>query len=545
MITAPSESVRPPTKLACLALLKDYSPVEESTVAPGGNSGLGIVEGIPVQGPMPNPTENIKSEAGGFTLPESAMDADKKSDTSSTVALADPDEEKFITEEPETKNVDDIHFSGDPNPEIPAGDKPEPPSRPPPVPPRPQAGSASYELQVVEEVARQQDAAEILNNVFDLLSCAMKGDGVDDDGEQIDLIKRLFFFQVRTVMRANGATSDNLALQDHQLIYPGDRDRHLYAALDDEFGLQEIEADDAPSATSQGGNIPKRISKYESLSQASPILIVNVRRADYKDGRAKKNEHHVGLDDILYLDRYLQETRSLSTAELLQRREEQWGLTQKLRELEARKTVLTETGLEPSGLGDVVEEAATYVESVTGSAIESSKAGGASDSGISDLPQLLQEGAKRLEQDAKGLDEQMKEIDAQISSLFADCKDHPYRLHSVFIHRGSAAGGHYWIYIHDFENKIWRKYNDERVDEVEDLKDIFTQEDKYPATSTGIVYVRDDLVGELTEAVHRKPASPDVEMKDAVDEPKELPNTNSDASHASAPGGFRKHVDYE
>ena len=48
-----------------------------------------------------------------------------------------------------------------------------------------------------------------------------------------------------------------------------------------------------------------------------------------------------------------------------------------------------------------------------------------------------------------------------ISSQFADFNNLPYRLYAVFVHHGSVSFGHYYIYIFDFDKKIWRKYNDE------------------------------------------------------------------------------------
>lgn len=41
-------------------------------------------------------------------------------------------------------------------------------------------------------------------------------------------------------------------------------------------------------------------------------------------------------------------------------------------------------------------------------------------------------------------------------------------LHSVCIHEGSADSGHYYTYIKDHAKDKWRKFNDHRVDEVEE-----------------------------------------------------------------------------
>lgn len=48
---------------------------------------------------------------------------------------------------------------------------------------------------------------------------------------------------------------------------------------------------------------------------------------------------------------------------------------------------------------------------------------------------------------------------------------------------GSATFGHYWIYIYDYQNKIFRKYNDGYVTKVSDESEVFTHDDNnHPPT---------------------------------------------------------------
>ena len=44
----------------------------------------------------------------------------------------------------------------------------------------------------------------------------------------------------------------------------------------------------------------------------------------------------------------------------------------------------------------------------------------------------------------------------------------PYHLHGVVIHDGSAYGGHYYSYIRDHKQGVWRKFNDHTVSVVEE-----------------------------------------------------------------------------
>ena len=100
-------------------------------------------------------------------------------------------------------------------------------------------------------------------------------------------------------------------------------------------------------------------------------------------------------------------------------------------------------------------------------------------------------------------------MQTNIASQFTDLRRLPYRLHSVFIHRGFVNSGHYWIYIYDFKKEVWRKYNDGYVDDVLDTRDIFEESPDAgrpgvnPATSYYLTYVRDDIKGDLVESVCR------------------------------------------
>ena len=44
----------------------------------------------------------------------------------------------------------------------------------------------------------------------------------------------------------------------------------------------------------------------------------------------------------------------------------------------------------------------------------------------------------------------------------------PYHLHGVCIHDGTAESGHYYSYIRDWSQGVWRQYNDHRINVVEE-----------------------------------------------------------------------------
>lgn len=116
------------------------------------------------------------------------------------------------------------------------------------------------------------------------------------------------------------------------------------------------------------------------------------------------------------------------------------------------------------------------------------------------------------------LEVQIRDLKSQITSQFNDLQKIPYRLQSVFIHRGFHNSGHYWIYIYDFTKQLWRNYNDGYVNEINDTKEIFEQEPgDRPATPYFLVYVKDDSKEDLVGSVCRNVVElPPEEQQDTV-----------------------------
>lgn len=485
--------------MAALALNRGESldvTEETRTVSTGTHSGIGKIGEEPISGPMlppgfsknsrpPTPADSVMGNAEGDADSMNAMDFTVNSGEGTGTATTQPEQ-------------------------------PEQPSRPPPIPPRPHA-DADIGLRKLEEVARQQDASEILNNVFDLLSCAFRGEDTLRDGEQLDLIKRIFFSDVTSVRRDKDKEILKTDLQDTIRISAKDRDRSLCAALDEEFGSTEAEAG---------------VTKFEFFEQAAPIQIINVQRLLFQNGETRKDVSHIALPKVLYMDRYMKQTDSLSAEQLQRLRTQQWTLQEQKLKLENRMKLLKETDFKAIDLPSVLDETARALidlqkhrseEEDESSASTQEQGSDADDSTPPEsICEHLRNRANELRPELAHIEEQIQKLEGEIESVFEHCRDHPYKLHAVFMHAGSHAGGHYWIYIYDFQKNIWRKYNDETVTEVSEAAVLEKLEQDRPPTSTGIVYVRADVTNGFTEAVHRKPETEvkngvhgDVEMTDA------------------------------
>ncbi|KAL6705299.1 ubiquitin-specific protease ubp2 [Coniothyrium glycines] len=468
MISASTDTVQPDIKVAALALCRTDGPqVAAKPVGPtGGDSkdvpGLGSIDGIEVSGPLPRSDEvNDTTQLADTTM-------DDASDTS--MQAMDLGSQKDI---------------------------PTPPTRePPPIPARPDA-QANISLSKVEESARQQDAAEVMGNIFDLLSCAIQGEGLLREDEQLDKIKELFFSDVTTVQKTAKEEKKLSELRDHFLVAAGNRDRSLYSAMDDDFGQGEIE----------GGGV-----RYDYIAKAAPIQIINLRRLQHQNNEVVYDRSHVSLDNPLYLDRYLEKTETLNPSQLLKLREAQWDEQRKFREVGAKRQKLQDTKIEGLDLADTVEEAGLFVEALQAEKAEIQQYEQKADSLPTPPPELaevLHSRAGHLKQEREHLDELMIGLGGEIATVFKDQNNHPYRLHTVFTHRGNIRGGHYFVYIYDFQAGIWRSYNDEYVKLAED-KEVFG-----PLVSTGLVYVRADLAEKYTEAVCRHPEVPESSASDS------------------------------
>jgi ubiquitin carboxyl-terminal hydrolase 25/28 len=467
MITAPTDTVQPAIDLAALALCKTANPqsAPKSPELKGEQSNsLGSIEGAPVIGPMPASSND--NDATNILFADSVM-GDDKSDTS--MQAMDLHDQTQVAQ-------------------------PTPPTRAPPIPPRPDAPTKS-KLGNIEESARQQDAAEVLSNIFDLFSCAIKGKGVLSDNEQLDMIKELFFSEVASVRNIEPKPEEHSEPRDHFLVSPGWRDRNLYATLDDDFGLSEMESG---------------VTKYEYIRTPAPVQIINLRRLQFDrvKGDQVYDRSHIGLETTLYLDRYLGATASLPQPEQLKLRQVQWEKQRQLRILGERRDRLRRTQAQGLTLTDAVDEASAFIQQLS----EKYEQQG-DDTLLTPPPELADALAKKaadLKKDLEQTDAEMSQLEADIDSVFKDRHDHPYRLHAVFTHRGGTKGGHYWIYIYDFQNALWRKYNDDHVT-IATEKEIFERESAdIPPASTGVVYIREDLITQITEAVKREPVSNDV-----------------------------------
>lgn len=139
-----------------------------------------------------------------------------------------------------------------------------------------------------------------------------------------------------------------------------------------------------------------------------------------------------------------------------------------------------------------------------------------------------------------------------ITSQFNEYQNLPYRLYAVFVHHGSVSFGHYWIYIYDFRRDVWRKYNDEYVTEVQNLDEIFKEnQPSNPPTPYFLVYINDQKKDILVDPVCRDieqtmPDAPFTETSAEAPMPMEdVQITNASANVTNLPAPWKGNTEYE
>ncbi|KAL8738538.1 MAG: hypothetical protein Q9181_000698 [Wetmoreana brouardii] len=565
MIASPSAHVTPELELARLTLLSQ--PVEavlrrRSTVD-GERPSLGNINGQPILGPLPlsipeittSDVKPIESQAvNGVNNAGVKQDTDTSSElTLLGNELADgvpeqetsgsnpvesqqreilenkenlpptkaaserqstPDHELKPLAESSPSRTNQQHRLVETDHELPTLSSPKkveepavapPPTRPPPFPPRPQ--TEEQKKAVMEEVqfGAQQDVTEVIANVLFQLECAIKATSFDPSGEQIDLVKELFFGKQKSYTPdLRGGLRTNEQYFSSLIVDVASGPKEIYDALDGAFDVQEVEV--------EGSLRPQ----YTTITRMPPVLKIHVQRVQYdrEKGSAFKSINHLDLREIVYMDRYMDSEDN----DLIQRRKESWDWKRELRQLEARKLDLTKTELDME-VPDMLETTKEYLAQLAG------------DDAFEVPTHLLEDVAKAAVESREELaviNARIKDLTRFISSQFNDeeFRKMPYRLQSVFIHIGSASYGHYWIYIRDFKKNMWRKYNDESVSAVTDISQIFDPEPgDRPPTPYFLVYVRDDLKDELVDPVCREvneaqqSGPPDAFMEDVIEDP--------------------------
>lgn len=381
MITASNAQVTPEQELARLTLMSSTTEehIRRQSMLSGHRPSLGEINGRPVFGPLPpfsphaveldaEMTDTTKPETNHNDETGNDNDADNSSDATLVEAPAAEDDDLIMLDQqqqiledkenlPPNKTVSvrsntpetQLQPLGESSPsrtneqlqhsdagrdaaqnkeETALAHSAPPPNRPPPFPPRPKPEEHKTATLDEVEIGAQQDVTEVIANVLFQLQCAIKAEFLDESGEQIDQIKKLFFGKQKSYTTNNQGlirTKEEFISDIKVDVASGPRD--IYAALDGAYDVQEVEV---------GGALEPQ---YTTISQLPPVLQVHVQRAQFDPEKKSsfKSDHHLELKETVYMDRYMDTVDQ----DLMQRRWECWKWKKDLIRLEARKLELT------------------------------------------------------------------------------------------------------------------------------------------------------------------------------------------------------------
>ncbi len=479
MIKSRSSAVKPDADLVCRAFLrpKDYKLMD-----------------VIIQDEKQNNVNGISNE---HAIDEKMTDGDALLSPANTLTDAkefDSSSDTLVNDAPADVAMNNSGMPPTPpeSPGMVGGQQPAPETAPPPLPPRRFSTTKEDALEKAKANATaQQDVTEVHDSITSLLRNGMVPTGQDDTNEQKDVLRSMFSIETAQTEVKEGVEGKATSQFDSaiQLNVPYE-DTDIYSALDEVFDLQTINEDSALEA-------------YRSLKKIGPLLQISIPRIGYDKSKAAahKTLACVRLEDELYLDRYCDNSHPSTQ----QKRRQCWEWRKQLQAMKTEVKALKDSPVDLDG-PNAVAETAQYLSSLDevnnlfrSIDMEPIDADG-------DMTTLLLDLAKAQVERVQELESLISTLQKQLDSQFRDLKNIKYRLAAVFFHRGQTSFGHYWIYIHDFANDVWRKYNDERVEKFDQLNQIFEAKDgASQGTPTYAVYVAEDRIKDIIAPVCRDP----------------------------------------
>lgn len=330
---------------------------------------------------------------------------------------------------------------------------------------------------------RQQDVTECIENVLFQLEASFKPKGYEEDGDQVDIVKELFYGANKQTLESAEDGSNRREKTERfssLLVDVAEGPRDLHDALDSYFGEDIVNL--------EGGKTRRSVT----ISKLPPVLQIQVQRVQFDrvNFRPFKSLALLKFDETMYMDRYL----DTSDPEITAKRRQVWAWKVMLNDVNAQLERLTARQSNGMTIKDTLAATRDWLK--TSSEPELSVS--------TETLETIEKQVEKLANETTELQQKREDLVYKIKNQFQDMKKYGYRIHSVFVHRGQATFGHYWIYINDHKNGIFRKYNDEYVTEVP-YSEVFDDSEENTATPYFLVYVREDLMDDYVDALIREP----------------------------------------
>lgn len=334
------------------------------------------------------------------------------------------------------------------------------------------------------EVGRQQDVTECIENVTYQIETALEPEYIESDGEQFDLIKKLFCGKTKqTITPLNlegGEPRVSFERFFSLIINVGDHPKDIYDALDNYFNEDLVELEDGEA------------KKSLTILEMPELLQFHVQRVLFDRERlvAYKSLEVIPFGEKIHLDRYLETDDEGIKA----KRQEVFDWKSEIRKLNVERDEITQVDPQTNlSAVDALNATLKYLEQNAARENLPIK-----QKTIDSIRMQIHSLKLRLQ----SIDNRLAKLQTMVSTQFDSYQKVGYSLFAIFIHRGEASYGHYWVYIKDPHKNIYRKYNDDTVSEVP-YSEVFNFTTTNTATPYYMVYVKTELMNEYIEPLKR------------------------------------------
>ncbi|KAI1277884.1 hypothetical protein F5Y07DRAFT_76907 [Xylaria sp. FL0933] len=398
----------------------------------------------------------------------------------------------------------------------------------------------------------QQDVEEIIGNILEHLMRAIRPDGPMGGRPdlQADKITELFFTTIvnstiKTMTEDATCTGSSIEedVLNEEIIperwitafpHPSKETKmknNLYEALDRYFAYEFL---------SDSG-----FARYTTIRALPPIVHICIQRTD---ASGVKNKNPVIIPEELYMDRYME---AAPGSDLWNFRRRVWAIKERIKELESRLDRVETVFKRPESQGwssyaaanENVEIYRDYQDSIDFNSelwrdmprlskrtVETAELNQLTDTNPTKRRSISgNEGnvaftfADTLWESGHHLDDadfkDLIELRDEEARMFDSMKRHKFLLHAMICHSGGMNAGHYWVWIRDFKNQVWYKYNDNLVtkdsrDSQQVIDELNNSGDPYY-----VAYVRDELKDSLVEVPQRaQPGDDDIQMSNVSED---------------------------
>lgn len=315
-------------------------------------------------------------------------------------------------------------------------------------------------------VGEQKDIGEFNMNFIARIEDGLKaGQGVKSEVDNT-IVSQLFFAKQHEVVKANERDGEVLTISNTTLFGQLSLDvneKELHRAWDKAFH-NYIEEFMTPKGF-------KTDATHDIWPEKLPgILLFQIQRVVYdpKLKQSRKINSEFRFPQKLYGDRYILKNKNI----YLNLREGVLKIKEKIGVLEKQLDCILNYNGSGCSIIEILENVSKFLDTQQYSIIDKKKQIehllNIEDSSICLSREVIDEFVVRLKNRKENLIEKIQKLQVELEKIFdkEDLKQYKYVLHSILMHQGNAEAGHYFAYIYDIDEKVWRRYSDTYIKKV-------------------------------------------------------------------------------